>query len=147
MNSESSVKHPLSYEEITSRFNEWLHAWNSHDLEGVMNFIHDDIIFENWNRTVVAGKQNLTRAWLAWFLNHGNFRFDLEDLFIDTLVQKISFAWVLKWPSLEKKYAGKQEERQGIDVLHLQDGKIIKKLTYCKTQIFIDKKSVTLIAP
>jgi hypothetical protein len=45
---------------------------------------------------------------------------------------------LLEWPSFEKGYEGKSEKRRGVDVLHFEDGKIIKKLTYSKTTIEID---------
>jgi len=44
----------------------------------------------------------------------------------------------LDWPSTEKGQEGKAEKRRGLDVIHFQDGKIIKKLTYSKTTVEID---------
>ena len=38
----------------------------------------------------------------------------------------------------EKGYEGKPEKRRGVDVIHFKDGKIIEKLTYCKTRIEIN---------
>ncbi len=44
----------------------------------------------------------------------------------------------------KKGYEGKPEKRQGVDVLHFRDGKIVQKLTYAKTMIGIDGESVQL---
>jgi len=49
-------------------------------------------------------------------------------------------------PSFEKGFAGKQEQRRGVDLLHFKDGKIIEKLTYSKTTVQIDGQRVSLHA-
>jgi SnoaL-like protein len=136
----------LSKFEILHQFDCWLISWNEHDLEGVMDFMHENIFFENWNQTSVSGKALLKTAWERWFENHGNFKFSTEDLFIDEEEQKIAFSWKLEWPSLEKNYSGQWEMRRGMDILHLESGKIRKKITYSKTVIQIDNRCVILNA-
>jgi hypothetical protein len=136
----------LSRPEILDQFDVWLKSWNEHDLEGVMDFIHENILFENWNGSCVSGKGLLKKAWERWFDNHGNFKFSTEDLFIDEPQQKIAFSWKLEWPSLEKNYFGQPEIRRGMDILHLENGKIKTKITYSKTVFQIDNQSITLIA-
>ncbi|MFS8081820.1 MAG: YybH family protein [Ginsengibacter sp.] len=136
----------LSRAEIQKHFDKWLIAWNQHDINGVMELMHDKIVFENWNGQKISGKSNLGKAWKAWFMHHGNFKFSLEDVFIDELNQKMVFAWQLEWPSLEKRYAGKHEKRRGVDILYLKEGEIIKKDTYSKTTIEIDSLPVAMYA-
>ena len=136
----------LSKSEIFNDFDVWLKCWNEHDLEGVMDFIHEKVFFENWNGTSVSGKMLLKRAWERWFENHGNFKFSTEDLFIDEPQQKIAFSWKLEWPSLEKKYFGQPEIRRGIDILHLENGKIKTKITYSKTLLHINSHPIMLFA-
>jgi len=133
--------------DIIRHFNVWLTAWDEHDLDGVMEFLHEDIVFENWNGVVVSGKSALQKSWVPWFIHHGNFKFIKEDIFIDEQEQKMTFQWRLEWPSLEKFFKGKLEIRRGVDVLHFLDGKIIKKYTYSKTSIQIDSRPVSLYAP
>ena len=134
----------LSRDVIENNFNTWLNAWNNHDLEGVLDFMHEDVTFENWNGCVIIGKKNLRKAWTPWFLHHGNFIFILEDFFIDEQEQKMSFAWKLNWPSIERNYIGNKESRKGVDIMILKGGKIFKKNTYSKTVLFIDLKKVPL---
>lgn len=136
----------LSRSEILKRFDSWLLSWNDHDLKGVVDFMHENIFFENWNGTTVSGKELLKRLWERWFENHGNFKFSTEDLFIDEPQQKIAFSWKLEWPSLEKKYFGQSEIRRGMDILHLEDGKIKTKITYSKTLLQINNRPITLFA-
>lgn len=135
----------LSRVEILRQFNKWLIAWNEHNLDGVMEFMHEDIVFENWDGSTISGKPTLKKSWEPWFRFH-KFKFIQEDFFIDEPKQKMLFAWHLEWPSFEKNYTGKPEKRRGVDMLYLRDGKIFRKDTYSKTTIEIDSQRVTLFA-
>ena len=108
--------------------------------------MHEEVNFENWNVDTIIGKDFLQKAWTPWFIHHGNFKFLKEDIFIDEPQQIIGFSWKLEWPSFEKKYLGKEEIRRGMDVIHLKDGKIFKKITYSKTFIEVESKVINLSA-
>ena len=136
----------LSREEIQLALARWQRAWNEHDLQEVMELFHEEIRFENWACGQVEGKAALRRAWAPWFSNHRDFRFTEEELFIDELEQKVLFRWQLEWPSTEKGFQGRLERRRGVDVLHFQDGKIIRKLCYSKTAVEINGSRVQLSA-
>jgi ketosteroid isomerase-like protein len=127
----------LSREDILRSFAVWNQAWANYDLEGVMALMHDDVRFVNWTGGQAVGKQALASAWKEWFAG-GGFRFIEEELFVDEQDQKILFRWVLEWPCAFKGHEGKLERRKGVDVIHLQDGKIINKLTFSQTTIEID---------
>ena len=132
--------------EILDLINDWLEAWDNHDLLGVMILIDEDIVFENWTQEKIIGKNNLQNAWAPWFRHHGNFKFTKEDIFVDQQEQKVLFSWILQWPSLEKDFKGKPEVRRGVDVLHFKNGKICKKYSYSKTTIQINSLQVALTA-
>ena len=136
----------LSRAEIVKQLAEWNQAWARHDLTGVMQLFHDDILFENWTGAKIQGKENLLRAWKPWFENHNGFQFSGEDTFIDVEQQKVLYRWELEWLSLESGFKGKRETRRGVDVLHFKEGKIIQKLTYSKTTVTIEGKRVSLSA-
>jgi ketosteroid isomerase-like protein len=136
----------LSRDDIKKALKKWNMAWDNHDLDGVMELFHDDVLFENWTGGQAKGKENLRKAWTSWFENHGGFRFNEEETFIDAEQQKVLYRWQLDWPSLEKGFEGRPEKRRGVDVLHFKDGKIIQKLTYSKTTIAIDDQRVRLLA-
>jgi hypothetical protein len=134
----------LTREEIKHALEEWNRSWDHHDLEGVLKLMHEEVLFENWTGGKARGKDALRKGWGPWFANHGEFRFIEEETFIDEKEQKVLFRWRLEWPSLERGYEGKPEKRRGVDVLHFQGGKIIKKLTYSKTAVEIDGKKFPL---
>ena len=132
----------LKREEIISVMVEWEKHWNEHDIYGVMDLFHEEVVFEHWHGGRVQGKLNLFQSWAPWFNNHGGFRFITEDLFADEKVQKVLYRWRLEWPSLEKGFEGKPEKRRGVDVIQFQDGKIIQKLTYSKTTVEINDAKI-----
>ena len=99
----------LTREEIIKALTRWNTAWDNHDLDGVMELFHDEILFDNWTGGRAKGKENLRKAWAPWFSNHGGFRFTEEDTFIDEDEQKVLYRWQLDWPSFEKGYEGRPE--------------------------------------
>jgi hypothetical protein len=134
----------LSRDDIETALAKWKHSWNSHDLDGVMDLFHENILFENWDGTTVLGKKALRNAWKPWFDKHGGFTFLEEETFIDELSQKVLFRWILEWPSVETNYRGFPERRRGLDVLHFKEGKIFRKYTYSKTFFEIERKVIRL---
>ena len=136
----------LTKKQLADIMTRWNEAWNEHNLDEVAELFHDDIIFENWTGAKVKGAKALKEAWEPWFKNHGGFCFKTEDLFIDEEAQKVLFQWSLDWPSIEKRYRGKLEHRRGVDVMHFEDGKIIRKYTYSKTTIEIEGKLVKSVS-
>jgi uncharacterized protein (TIGR02246 family) len=137
----------LSKEQIGEFLRQWGEAWRNQDLNGVLRLMHEDIHFENFTGAKVVGKENLRKAWTPWFSNTmDKFQFTNEDTFIDLEGQKMAVTWYLDWKSTEKGYEGKPERRYGVDIMHFKDGKIIKKLTYCKTTVEIEDKKVRLVA-
>ena len=134
----------LTKSEIETALRKWNIAWDNHDLKGVMDLFHEEVLFDNWTGGTIQGKEALREAWAPWFANHGGFRFIEEETFVDVDQQKVLYRWLLEWPSFEKGQAGKPEKRRGVDVIHFKDGKIINKLTYSKTTVDIDGKRHTL---
>ena len=74
---------PFSRQEIEDALRKWNLAWDRHDLDGVMQLFHDEIVFENWTGGKARGKEALRKAWAPWFANHGGFQFIEEETFID----------------------------------------------------------------
>jgi len=134
----------LSREEIIAALEGWNRAWDAHDLDGVMNLFHDDIIFNNWTEGKAHGKEALRKAWAPWFQNNGGFRFIEEDLFIDEMQQKVLYQWSLEWPSSEAGFEGLPEKRRGVDVIYFKEGKIFRKTTFIKTAVEINGRRMQL---
>lgn len=133
----------LTKEDITEALQQWMVAWNNHSLDNVLALFAPDIVFEHWTGNNVAGVDNLQRAWRQWFDDHGDFHFEVEDLFVDECAQKAIIRWQLHWPSQLPRLNGRPEVRRGVDVIHFKDGLITHKLTYSKTAVCVGGQKVT----
>jgi ketosteroid isomerase-like protein len=136
----------LTRDEISKALAEMNEAFNAHDLEGVLERLHEEIYFENWTGGSVKGIESLKTAWAPWFKDHGGFRFTHENTLIDEAEQKAVTRWRLDWPSTEAGYEGLHETRRGVDVIRFEDGKVIEKLSYSKTTVEIEGNRVRLRA-
>ena len=56
----------------------------------------------------------------------GGFDFTEEETFIDEKEQKVLYRWRLNGPHPKKAVKGSVKNDRGLDILHFQDGKIIK---------------------
>ncbi len=145
----SSTNHPSSFlsgKEIREKILIWIDAWNHHDLDKVMEWFHDDVEFIHWDGSRIRKRSFLKHAWRDWFIQQGDFHFDIQDILADEESQKASFTWTLSWPSRDPGYEGKDEIREGVDLLHFQEGKIISKQTFTKTLLIIDGSKVLMKA-
>lgn len=137
----------LTRAELLEALARWEDAWNAHDLETVMALFADDVVFEHWHGARVVGAAALRDAWAGWFAEHGGFRFETEDMFVDEAAQKALYRWTLDWPSVERGREGERERRRGVDAIAFRDGLIVEKLTYSKTVLELDGQRVRLAAP
>lgn len=108
-----------------------------------MGGMADDVVFEHWNGRVTQGKDTLRRIWQPWFEKR-DFHFATKALNFDEARQSISFEWTLRWPSPESIFLGRDEIREGVDVLQLHEGKIISKRSYIKSVLNIEGRPVWL---
>ena len=136
----------LIRDEISKALAEMNDAFNAHNLEGVMEMLHEEVYFENWTGGRVRGVEALKAAWASWFKDHGGFLFTHEDAVIDEAHQKAVTRWRLDWPSTEAGYEKLHETRRGVDVVRFESGKVIEKLSYSKTTVEIEGKRVRLRA-
>ena len=136
----------LSNDEIAERLQIWLKAWDEYNLEAVMEIMHEEVVFENWDCCIVNGKNALQKLWTPWFIFNSGFKFIAEAILIDDQKQKITFQWRYEGFSFEKNYKGLSEIRRGVDIIDLLDGKIIRKSSYSKTGIQINSARVLLSA-
>ena len=136
----------LTRDQIMKVLAEMNESFNVHDLEGVLEKLHEEVYFENWTGGWVRGVEPLRVVWAPWFKDHRGFRFTHEDALIDEGEQKAVTRWRLDWPSTEAGYEGLPETRRGVDVMRFEDGKVIEKLTYSKTSLEIDGRRVRLRA-
>lgn len=111
---------------VVERFNE---AFNRHDVDGIMQCMTPDCVFENTrpapDGTQIVGQDAVRRFWEEFFARSPQARFDTEDLFVagDRCVVR----WVYHWMR-----DGKAGHVRGVDVFRVRDGKVAEKFSYVK---------------
>ncbi len=116
--------------DVVARFNE---AFNRHDIEAVMGLMTDDVIFENTSGGRFEGQESvravLTRAFelmsAGWF--------DTEQTIAlgDAVVVLWSYAFDVKDPE--------RDRIRGADIFRVREGRIAEKLSYVKSEDFVQK--------
>jgi ketosteroid isomerase-like protein len=106
-------------------------AFNREDLDGVMSFMADDAVYDEFNGRLHRGKSAIREAFVPQFRgDFGKIRFHGEDLFVDEESGKALIRWLC---TLENE--GRAGGWRGLDILHFQDGLVKEKLTYAKAKL------------
>ena len=115
-------------EDLVVRFTE---AFNRDDLDGVMSFMSEDAIYDEFNGRQSRGRQAVREAFVPQFRgDFGRIRFQTEDLFVDPESGKALIRWLC---TLESD--GGSSGWRGLDILHFEEGLLVEKLTYAKAQV------------
>lgn len=83
--------------DFAQRFtDEWLDAWNTHDIDAILSHFHDDVVFSSplaqriveGSNGYVRGKDDLRKYWTEGLRRNGDLHFTLEGIYVgvDTLV-------------------------------------------------------------
>ncbi|HEU5324048.1 MAG TPA: nuclear transport factor 2 family protein, partial [Methylomirabilota bacterium] len=79
-------------EDLVIRFTD---AFNQNDLDGVMAFMADDAVYEEFSGTINRGRAAIRAAFVPQFRgDFGKMRFETEDLFVDAAAGKALIRWV-----------------------------------------------------
>ena len=108
-------------------FNE---AFNRHDVDGMMQLVTSDSVFENTapapDGTRFAGKEAVADFWRGFFEASPQAQIDIEEIFGlgDRCVMRWRYTWVDE--------TGSDGHVRGVDVFRVRGGLIIEKLSYVK---------------
>ena len=122
-------------EDLVVRFTE---AFNRDDLDGVMSFMAEDAIYDEFNGRQSRGKQAIREAFVPQFRgDFGRIRFQTEDLFVDPESGKALIRWLC---TLEND--GRSSGWRGLDILRFEEGLLAEKHTYAKAKVplMVEKK-------
>ncbi len=114
-------------EDIVIRFTD---AFNRMDLDAVMAFMADDVVYDEFNGTRSRGRAAVREAFVPQFRgDYGKMQFITEDLFVDATAGKALIRWVCTLATTRGPAAWR-----GLDILHVKDGRITEKHTYAKAK-------------
>ncbi len=105
-------------------------AFNRHDVDGMMQRMSADCVFENTfpapDGTVYTGKEAVARFWQDFFRQSPQAHIHIEEIF--GLGLRCVMRWRYEWVSED----GSQGHVRGVDIFKVQDGLISEKLSYVK---------------
>lgn len=111
---------------LTGRF---VDAFNRQDLDGVMSFFSDDARYEDSRGGSHHGKAAIRAAFEPLLAGGmGRIRFDEEDLFAEAEAGKVMASW-----RLHLEVDGRPVSMRGLDLLHFEGDRLVRKLAYCKS--------------
>ena len=117
---------PVDTLAVVRRFNE---AFNRHDVDGIMEMMTADCVFENTrpapDGTRVEGAAAVRAVWERLFASSPQAHFEASDMFAagDRAVVLWTYHWV--------KDSGPGHVR-GVDVFRVRDGRVAEKLSDVK---------------
>ena len=112
--------------QLTSRF---VDAFNRQDLDGVMRFFSEDARYEDSRGGSHDGKAAIRAAFEPLLGGRmGRIRFDEEDHFVEAEAGKVMASW-----RLHMEVEGRPVRMRGLDLLHFEGDRLVRKLAYCKS--------------
>jgi uncharacterized protein (TIGR02246 family) len=116
--------------DVVARFNE---AFNRHDIEAVMGLMTDDVAFENTSGGRFEGQESvravLTRA----------FELMLTGWFETEKTIALGDHVVVLWSYAFDKQDPERGHIRGADIFRVRDGRVAEKLSYVKSEDFVQK--------
>ena len=117
---------PVDTLAVVRRFNE---AFNRHDVDGIMEMMTADCVFENTrpapDGTRVEGAAAVRAVWERLFASSPQAHFEVSDMF--AAGDRAVVLWTYRWV----KDSGPGHVR-GVDVFLVRDGRVAEKLSYVK---------------
>lgn len=108
----------------------FLDAFNRNDLDAVMDFFTDDIVYEELNGKVSHGRAAVRAAFAPQFAGRfGRMTFIEDDTFVDAAAGKVMSSWDLRVDKADTTLV-----LEGLDLLTFAGRRINRKRTYVKAE-------------
>jgi len=122
---------PTTHAELTDLVIRFTDAFNREDLDGVMAFIAEDAVYDQFNGARAEGKAAIREAFVPQFRgDFGTMRFVTEDLFVDAAAGKAMISWTCTLEAGELKRGWR-----GLDLLRFEGRLVKEKHTYAKADV------------
>jgi uncharacterized protein (TIGR02246 family) len=109
---------------------DFVDAFNRNDLDGVMSYFADDAVYDQFDGSAASGIDQIRAAFTPQFEGaFGEMKFLDEDLFVDADTGKVMASWTCTLTA-----RGEPVGWRGLDLLHWQGDRVVRKLTYAKAK-------------
>jgi uncharacterized protein (TIGR02246 family) len=115
--------------ELSDLVDRFVDAFNRQNMEDVMSFFAEQAVYKDASGKTHEGKAAISKAFEPVLDGSiGNILFDGEDRFIDEETGKVMDSWTLHM--FRGEGAEKERVMMGLDLLHFEKGKLVRKITY-----------------
>lgn len=105
-------------------------AFGKHDVDGVMQAMTGDCLFENTcpppDGERYAGQEAVRGFWERFFRSSPSAAFETEEMF--ACGDRCIVRWIYRWTDDD----GRQGHIRGVDLFRVREGKVAEKLSYVK---------------
>lgn len=121
----------MTRDELKQRVLAFTDAFNQEDLDGVMSYMAEDAVYDEFNGHRAEGGAAIREAFEPQFAGkYGIMRFREEDVILDPDSKSAMISWTCTLESPDR-FGG----WRGLDLLFFNDaGQITRKETYAKTE-------------
>ncbi|USG62641.1 nuclear transport factor 2 family protein [Sneathiella marina] len=115
--------------ELSDLVDRFVDAFNRQNMEDVMSFFSEQAVYKDATGKSHEGKAAISKAFepvLDGTL--GKISFNGDDRFIDDATGKVMDSWTLHM--FRGEGADKERSMIGLDLLHFENGKLVRKITY-----------------
>lgn len=114
--------------ELTDLTERFVDAFNQMDIDGVVSFFSEDAVYEDSRGGSHTGHAAIREAFTPLVTGAmGTISFVAEDLFMEEETGKVMASWKLKM-----EVNGDPVVVRGLDLLHFEGDRLVKKLAYTK---------------
>lgn len=109
---------------------DFVDAFNRNDLDTVMGYFADGAVYDQFDGSAASGVDGIRAAFTPQFEGaFGEMKFLDEDLFVDADTGKVMVSWTCAFTA-----RGEPVGWRGLDLLHWQGDRLVRKLTYAKAR-------------
>jgi ketosteroid isomerase-like protein len=116
--------------DVIARFND---EFNRHDVEAVMELMTDDVVFENTSGGRFEGQESVRAVLARAFELMSSGWFETEQTIA------LGDHVVVLWAYAFDKQNPERGQIRGADIFRLRDGRVAEKLSYVKSEDFVQK--------
>jgi ketosteroid isomerase-like protein len=116
--------------DVIARFND---EFNRHDVEAVMELMTDDVVFENTSGGRFEGQESVRAVLARAFELMSSGWFETEQTIA------LGDHVVVLWAYAFDKQNRERGQIRGADIFRVRDGRVAEKLSYVKSEDFVQK--------
>jgi steroid delta-isomerase-like uncharacterized protein len=142
----------LDGQELQTFIERYNDAWNSHDVETILEMHTPDSVFENHTTgDVNVGREEIGNAIRGIFTVFPDLRFETrrayvrDDLVVQEWTARGTHLGKMKRAGLEVEPTGQTVEYRGIDVIPMEDGLVARKDVYSDGVTLLRQLGLTAI--